>query len=335
MESVRNPGPPPSPSREAWSRYWQAGALHSCGGAFGGNYEGATASFWRGQFERVPDGGRVVDLGTGNGAIPLLARQAATELGRRFDIHGVDAAAIDPAAALADGARAFAGIRFHAGTSATQLPFPDASVALACGQYALEYMPREAAVAEVARVIGRAGRAAFVLHSRDSALLETTAEQLAHCRLLFEDSVVFGRARLMGEVLAAATTPEQRRALADDPRAQSLRHELNEAAGMVVDRVETARTPALLQTALGAISATLQAAAQLGPEGVAEHLHRHERALRDEWDRLCDLDEAALDPAQAEALRARFVAAGYGATVLGHLDHAPGQRLGWTLVAEA
>ena len=335
MESVRNPGLPPSPSREAWSRYWQAGALHSCGGAFGGNYEGATARVWREQFAQVPDGGRIVDLGTGNGAIPLLARAAATELGRRFEIHGVDAAAIDPAATVADGARAFDGIRFHPGVSATQLPFGDGVVALACGQYALEYMPREAAVREIARVLGRGGRAAFVLHSRDSAVLETTAEQLAHCRLLFEDSVVFGRARLMGEILAAASTPEQRRALADDPRAQTLRHELNEAAGMVVDRVEGAKTPALLQTALGAISSTLQAAAQLGPEGVVEHLNRHERALRDEWDRLCDLDEAALDAAQAETLRAQFVAAGYANAVLGHLDHAPGQRLGWTLVAAA
>lgn len=335
MESVRNPGPPPSPSRAAWSRYWQTGALHSCGGAFGGNYEGATAHFWREQFERVPEGGTIVDIGTGNGAIPLLARQAGAELGRRFAIHGVDAAAIDPAAAVPDGARAFAGIRFHAGVSATQLPFADGSVALACGQYALEYMPRDAAVREIARTAGAGGRAAFVLHSRDSTVLETTAEQLAHCRLLFEDSVVFGRARLLGEIMAAANTPEQRRALADDPRAQTLRHELNEAAGMVVDRAETAKTPALLQTALGAISSTLQAAAQLGVGGVVEHLDRHERALRDEWDRLCDLDEAALDAAQAEALRAQFVAAGFANATLGHLDHAPGQRLGWTLVAAA
>ena len=335
MESVRNPGLPPSPSREAWSRYWQGGALHSCGGAFAGNYEGAIAGFWREQFARVPDAGRIVDLGTGNGAIPRLACAAASDLGRRFDVHGVDAAAIDPAATVADGARAFEGIRFHPGVSATQLPFEDGSVALVCGQYALEYLPREAAVREIARVAGRGGRAAFVMHSRDSAVLDTTAEQLEHCRLLFEDSVVFSRARLLGEVLAVANTPELRRALADDARAQALRHELNEAAGMVMDRVEAAKTPALLQTALGAITSTLQAAAQLGPEGVFEHLNRHERALRDEWDRLCDLDEAALDAAQADALRAQFVAAGYANSVLGPLDHAPGQRLGWTLVAEA
>lgn len=334
MESVRNPAPP-SPSREAWSRYWQAGALHSCSGAFAGNYEGATAEFWNAQFANVPDGGAIVDLGTGNGAIALLARQAAIRLGRRFDIHGVDAAAIDPAAALPDGARVFEGIRFHAGVSVAQLPFADAGVALVCGQYALEYMPREAALREIARVLGACGRGAFVLHSRDSTVLETTAEQLGHCRLLFEESVVFGRARLMGEVLAAANTPERRRALTDDPRAQALRHELNEAAGLVMDRAETAPTPGLLRTALGAISSTLQGAIQLGPEGVVEQLNRHERLLRDEWDRLCDLDEAALDEAQAETLRKAFVAAGYANSVLGRLDHAPGQRLGWTLVVAA
>jgi ubiquinone/menaquinone biosynthesis C-methylase UbiE len=335
MESVRNPAPPPSPSREAWSRYWQAGALHSCSGAFAGNYEGATAEFWNAQFAQVPDGGTIVDLGTGNGAIALLAKQAAARLGRRFDIHGVDAAAIDPAAVLPDGARVFEGIRFHPGVSAAQLPFADASVALVCGQYAFEYMPRAAALREIARVLGVRGRAAFVLHARDSSVLETTAEQLEHCRLLFEDSVVFSRARLLGEVMAAANTPQLRRALADDVRAQTLRHELNEAAGLVMERAETARTPDLLRTALGAISSTLQAAAGLGPEGVVEQLNLHERALRDEWDRLVDLDEAALDPAQAEQLRQAFVMAGYAKAALGRLDHAPGQRLGWTLVAAA
>jgi ubiquinone/menaquinone biosynthesis C-methylase UbiE len=335
MESVRNPGPPPSPSREAWSRYWQAGALHSCGGAFAGNYEGATAEFWNAQFAVVPDGGMVVDLGTGNGAIALLAKQAAARSGRRFDIHGVDAAAIDPVAALADGASVFEGIRFHPGVSAARLPFADASVALVCGQYALEYMPRAAALREIARVLCAGGRGAFVLHARDSSVLEATVEQLDHCRLLFEDSVVFSRARLLGEVMAAAATPQSRRALADDVRAQTLRHELNEAAGLVMDRAEAARTPGLLRTALGAISSTLQEAVALGPEGVVQQLNRHEQALRDEWDRLCDLDEAALDAAQAEALRQDFVAAGYSRTTLGRLDHAPGQRLGWILVVSA
>lgn len=330
MESVRNPGLPPS--REAWSRYWQAGALHSCGSAFTGNYEGATAAFWNAQFDQVPEDSLILDLGTGNGAIALLAKQAASRLGRRFEIHGVDAAAIAPAASRPDGARVFEGIRFHAGVSAAQLPFADTGVALVCGQYALEYMPRAAAVREIARVLGARGRGAFVLHARDSCVLETTAEQLEHCRLLFEESVFFSRARLLGEVMAKANTPELRRALAEDVRAQTLRQELNESAGLVMDRIETARTPDLLRTAIGVISSTLQAAMQLGPEGVVEQLNRHERALRDEWDRLCDLDEAALDAEQAEALRQAFVAAGYATTALGRLDHSPTQRLGWTLV---
>ncbi len=332
MESVRNHEPLPSVSRDAWSRYWRAGALHSCTGAFGGNYEGATADFWRGQVAALADAAVIVDLGTGNGAIPLLAKQIAAQLGRRWEIHGVDAAAIDPPATMVNAAGRFDGIRFHSGVSATALPFADASVDFVCGQYALEYMPRERTIAEVARVLGPNGHAAFVMHARDSVVLRTTAEQLEHCRLLFEDSVVFARARLMAQVLAAATTPEQRRALADDPRAQALRHELNEAAGLVVDRIEQARTPGLLQAAISAISSALQAAPTLGEERVVEQLNQHEQALRDEWDRLCDLDEAALDAAQAEALRARFVAAGYAQSRLDRLDHAPDMPLGWTLV---
>jgi ubiquinone/menaquinone biosynthesis C-methylase UbiE len=331
MESVRNPAPP-LPSLDAWTRYWRSGALHSCSCAFPDNYSGATESFWNERFGALRGGATVVDLGTGNGAIALLAKAAAMAQGMQWRIHGVDRAAIDPAASAGAAARRFEGIVFHPGVSAGTLPFGDAAVDLVTGQYALEYMPREAVTAEIARVLGTRGQGGFVLHARDSVVLSTTAEQLGHCRLLFEDSAIFAHARVMAQVLAHAATPEQRRALAEDPRAQSLRHELNEAAGQVMDRIEQARTPDLLRSAIGAISSTLQAAAALGEEGTLQRLALHEQALRDEWDRLCDLDEAALSPQGIEDLRRRFVDLGYAGTRVGRLQHSPELDLGWTLV---
>lgn len=331
MESVRNP-PPPPPGLDAWTRYWQAGALHSCTCAFPSNYSGATEAFWRAQFAPLPEGATVVDIGTGNGAIPLLARATAQQAGRRWQLHGVDRARIDPARTVAQHGLSFEGIVFHPGVSATDLPFADGSVDLVTSQFALEYMPREAATAELARVLGPVGRAALVLHARDSVVLATTADQLAHFRLLFEDSALFSHARVMAQVMASARTPEQRRALAEDPRAQSLRHELNEAAGQVMDRAEQSRTPDLLRAAIGAVSSTLQVAASIGEEAALQRLSMHEQALRDEWDRLCDLDEAALTQAQIEAIRDGFTARGYRSCRIDRLRHAEDRDLGWTLV---
>ncbi len=163
--------PVPAPSAndeaaatEAWTRLWRAGALHSCGCAFRDNYEGATADFWRGRFAALDDGARVVDLGTGNGAILLLAREVAAARGVRFALDGVDLADIDPAA-LPGAEDRYAGIRFHPRTSMAALPFADRSVDLVCGQYALEYAPFAPAAAEIARVLAPGGRIAFVLRA--------------------------------------------------------------------------------------------------------------------------------------------------------------------------
>lgn len=320
------------PAAEVWSRYWGSGVLHSCACAFRGNYEGATAHFWRELFGGLHEGALVVDIGTGNGAIPLLASAAANERGIRFDIHGVDLAAIDPpATAPADPLR-YAGIRFHPRTSMTTLPWADGEVDCLTGQYALEYAPREAATAESARVLGPDGRAAFVIHSRDSLILATTADQLASCRLLFDESGFFQHAQALCGLLAQASTPEARRRLGANPRADAARRRFNRAAQQLSERVAHARTPDLLQVAMGAASQALREAAGWGALRTEAFLAGHEADLRDERQRLLDLDAAALDEGGIRALVQRFAECGLGCARIGRIEHAPGRPLGWTLV---
>ncbi len=330
------PGPAPAANdqaaaTEAWTRLWRAGALHSCGCAFRGNYEGAIADFWRAQFAALRAGARVVDLGTGNGALLLLARAAGDAAGRPFALHGVDLADIDPAAGP-DGTRRYAGIRFHPRTSMAALPFADRSVELACGQYALEYAPFEAAAREIARVLAPDGRIAFVLHARDSLLLDTTRDQLASCAVLFEHSRLFEHARRLAARLAVAATPEARRALAADPGAQADRERLNVAVGQVAERIASARTPDLLQDALKAVRDALAGAHRRGVAGTDQCLVECATALAGERDRLRDLDRAALDRDQLDAQVDRWASLGLVDLQIDALDHAPGRKLGWTLV---
>src|SRR5690606_5536476 len=75
---------------EPWSRLWSTGVLHSCATGIHGNYDGAVLEFWQRQFDSLEDGSRLVDVGTGNGALLLLARQRATERGIQLSMHGVD-----------------------------------------------------------------------------------------------------------------------------------------------------------------------------------------------------------------------------------------------------
>ncbi len=322
-----------APSADVWSRYWGAGTLHSCACAFRGNYEGATAAFWSRQFAGLDDGARIVDVGTGNGAILLLARDAAVARSRGFRLHGVDLAAIDPPASVQDGLERYAGVIFHPRTSMTELPFESGSVDLLTGQYAFEYAPAEPASIEIARVLGSRGRAALVIHSRDSLILETTADQLQSCRLLFEDSGFFDHARALCRLLAAATTPQARQALSRNPKADAARRRFNRAAQALSDRVARARTPDLLQVAMGAVGEALREAHRWGPEQTDVFLARHAADLADERQRLLDLDAAALDADGIAALAERFRALGLASTTIGRVDHEPGRSLGWTLVA--
>lgn len=313
-----------------WTRYWRAGALHSCGCAYRGNYEGAVARFWDAQFARLDDSACIVDLGTGNGAIPLLASAAASRLGRRWDIHGVDLADIDPAA-HAPGR--FEGIRFHPRTSATALPFPAAGVHLVTGQYAFEYLPRDAAVAELGRVLHADGGVALVLHARDSELLATTAEQLEHCRLLFDDTRLFDKVDVLAGLLADAASPEQRARLAGDPDAIGARELVNDAAATLAARIAEATTPDILQLALGRATEVLRNAHRWGAQATHDYVESAVRDLGDERRRLIDLDAAALDRDGIQQLAGSLAGVGLVHSSIGLLDHERGVRLGWTLVA--
>jgi SAM-dependent methyltransferase len=316
---------------DSWSRYWRQGVLHSCGCAFPDNYAGVVARFWRARLDGLGSGARVVDIGTGNGAIPLLARDFARERGLDLDIHGVDLADIDPAAAVADGARRYAGIHFHPGTSAADLPFDEASVDLLSGQFALEYMPA-AVLGEIARVLRDGASLAVVLHARDSVVMATTAEQLDLFRTL-SDSDFFARVEAVACRLAAASTPAARQALAADAAAEAARAALNAAAARLSEAIRAARTPDVLQLALGYASEALAQAAQRGEAATRAYLRDASERLQDERERLLDLDRAALDEAALAGLADQLCAVGFDRPELGSLDHESGRKLGWTLIA--
>lgn len=332
MSGPRASGPGGDP-QGAWTRLWRSGVLHSCATAIDGNYDGPVLEFWRSRFGGLADGAVVVDVGTGNGALALLAMDAARSAGRRLDVHGVDLADISPAEAGAASAEAFAGIRFHPRTSLAALPFDDGGVDLLVSQFAFEYAPREAAVDEALRVLGRRGGAAMVLHSDDSVIARVSAERLPWFGLLLRQSPMLAAAAAVVEVLAGARTPEQRAALATDARAASTRNAFNAAAGELLDRADEPGAGEVLGRFLPALSQAVQSA-QRDPARAGQALDALRQWLRDEEERLLQLRAALLDAAALERLAGRFRGAGH-AVSYGSIEQRPGAKLGWTLEVAA
>lgn len=297
-----------------------------------GNYDGATLAFWMKQFDRLGDGCVVADVGTGNGALALLAAQAARERGQRFLVHGVDLADIDPPGYTTGDAR-FDGITFHSRTSCTALPFGDGAVDLLVSQFAFEYAPRDAATAEALRVVGGRGRMAMVLHSSDSVIARVSAERRPWFGRLLRGSPVLESAAAMLDVLAGARTPSERAALAADRRAESARIAFNRAAGELLDRAREPGAADVLGRFMPALGQALRSASG-DPESARGALQALDQWLRDEEERLRQLERALLDAHELEAIADRFRHAGHE-VACGRLEQRPGIALGWTLEAAA
>jgi SAM-dependent methyltransferase len=170
-----------------WTEYWAAGRLTSLPNDFAGNYDGEIAEFWAAEFAGVPQGGRVLDVCTGNGAIALLAAGYFAGAGRDAGITAVDAAGIDPesiAKRHPDLASEVARIEFIGSAPVESLALPSEAFDLVTSQYGIEYCDRGPAAEQVARVLRPGGRLALICHAASSDIVRTMeAEARDYARL--------------------------------------------------------------------------------------------------------------------------------------------------------
>lgn len=311
----------------AWSRLWKTGVLHSCSKAFHGNYEGAIEKFWSSQFETMTNGEILVDIGTGNGAIPLLAFESAKNSGISIEIHGIDIAEISPLSNIPD--EISRSIHFHPGVSATNLPFEDGSVSLLTSQYAFEYMPREECIAESKRALGDHGKISFVMHSEDSLISSTSLVQLSEYRYLFDDSNIFAHAIEMANVIASAhnAIPPARSGRILIPEA--VRSHFNERARGLMDRLIQSDQSTALRTAAHHIQRALRTAQESAPAAELI-LEQTEAILKDEYTRLTHLRSATMTLDDMRSLRDSFETSSRRLS-LSPMDMNEGVRMGWTL----
>lgn len=156
-----------------WNEYWQhAGVLNSFAeGKANQGYEGAIKAFWDDCFGELKSTAKILDVGTGNGALALLAVDFASANKKRFKVEGADAAAIEPSKnAKEDIAKSIAKITFHSETPAEKLPHEDGSLDAVISQFGFEYADNDKALAEIARVLNAKGKFTALVHHQDSDL---------------------------------------------------------------------------------------------------------------------------------------------------------------------
>ncbi|MEX0900912.1 MAG: class I SAM-dependent methyltransferase [Gammaproteobacteria bacterium] len=301
-----------SERQQAWTRYWQSGALHSCAGSYDGNYGGAIAAFWHARFADVTASMRVLDLCTGNGPLPalLLARFDGQPAPR---IDAVDFAEPRPAWANADR------ITFHARTSIESLPFEDAAFDRVYSQFGFEYADTTRALAEALRVLSPNGELALVCHHAGSWLAEVAAEEVAHLEWLTANDA---------PDIAAAVAPAAARGGIPAAMADTAFDALMRA---LAARARVARLPDALHDAGNALGGLVELAAARGESAACAAAESWRTAIKDARLRSSELVEHALDADAVNALATMLRGGGRGCEV-GELREGD-YLVGWTVVS--
>nr|WP_276610817.1 class I SAM-dependent methyltransferase [Wenzhouxiangella sp. XN24] len=167
---------------------------------FAGNYDGEIAAFWETQFQGVPEGGKVLDLCTGNGAIALLAAGYFLAQQREASVTAVDAAKIslESMARRHPGREAeIAGVTFIDQSPVETLALPDAEYDLVTSQYGIEYCDWAPAAAQAARLLRPGGRLALVCHAASSDIVATMAQEAGDYEVLASLGLLKGLRRFL------------------------------------------------------------------------------------------------------------------------------------------
>lgn len=295
-----------------WARYYRGGRLVTGPAGADGGYDQEIRAAWLDFFAGLPDNACVLDLGTGNGAIALLAHEHAAANGKKWAIHGTDRAAIDPRRYAQTAAQRFGSVQFHAGVAAESLPFEAASIDAICAQYALEYTDRAASLDELARVLRGGGMAQLVMHHADSVLVVNARQTLGAIAWLQERSA-YGLLR--GERCGSSQ--------AVDEMLVELRQR--------IDMTPEDPGSATLQVSWDALTRLRALRRQFDPQRWNQELVRAQTELEDAQLRLEELCRCALSASAMDALSSSLGLRGLLIDPPSLLRHAGHHLVGWQL----
>jgi len=174
-------------SHSAWDSFWRYDRLSSfLSMPRAPNYGGPIAAGWRTFFSSLPDGARVLDIATGNGAIAVMA----VEAGKALTVTGVDLAAVEPTAFVTQNRAELLQVRFLANTPAEALPLADASIDAVISQYGIEYSDFARSIPEAIRVLASGGRLRFAVHAAEGAVAHDTHTSIADADFVLDLDLV-------------------------------------------------------------------------------------------------------------------------------------------------
>lgn len=283
---------------EAWSNYWKSGALHSCIGSYAGNYGGAIGEFWNSVFGRLHEGSNVLDIATGNGALPKLLLDGFPDRFARVD--AVDYSTVAPA--WYDPEK-MGRIAFHPNVAMERLPFEDRGFDAVISQYGMEYGRRQESLEECLRVAKESAIFAFIWHHADGVLVRVAEQEVAHIdRLLASDGLVSAAVRIVPWLQAARKDPSA----GLNAEALECRAQYNASMSRLAEAIDASKVPDLLLDSREYVHSLVASTGVVETEALLEKLHAYREGLMGARLRSAEMVTSALDAQQADAIEAYF-----------------------------
>jgi ubiquinone/menaquinone biosynthesis C-methylase UbiE len=318
-----------------WSNYWRQGLITTfSGGSFEQGYEGPIAHFWQTVLDSVPDDGRILDLATGNGAIPALCLSYGKQKGRSWHITGIDYARINPpefgSAPARGGLQERVNLRGETRMEKTGLASNEFD--LITSQFGIEYGDIERTASEVWRLLAFCGTLACVMHHPNSQIVKDAQRDFLQTKMVLDEERLDRKVKDLALVVASHSTPESRRVLKYKPEAERLRRRLNNTIRRLTDKVDPADERQILkitQTYLR-IFGDLKDRSR---DEKLEFIRQYSESLRAYAGRMEAMFDATLSDEQFQLFLETLKAAGLQIRETAILYHEDGATLGRTVVA--
>jgi ubiquinone/menaquinone biosynthesis C-methylase UbiE len=215
-----------------WSEYWQQGHTTSFGEALTGNYEGVLKNIWQPVFNSLKDDFLVVDVGTGNGSLPLLLRDGLFTSEITGKVIGVDLADVSLANSVSNNNQNIE-IALMSNTRCEQLPFESNSVDLYISQFGFEYSNVEKSLDEATRVLKDDGQFVIVCHHNRSMILNRNRRVLTLIDKN-EVNILINCLAKMANAMGNVSNQEDVERIKKDPQCENIRAEINHLIKLLV-----------------------------------------------------------------------------------------------------
>ena len=182
-----------------WDSYWHDSRMNSTVAESSPEAEAALEAHWREFFAEVPNGGVVLDLGCGNGAVALIAMRVSQETVKNFKVHGLDSAAIDPAKYVTR-EELLKQIEFVGQVPMESLPYQAGQFDAVVSQYGIEFADSRA-IGEVGRVLKKGGRFCAITFAGNTPAVAQSASKMRQSQFLTNNPKLFDMATAVAQAL--------------------------------------------------------------------------------------------------------------------------------------